>query len=166
MMNRTLASTLLLVVAFSLLVGCNSREKKASADKKTAAAAKKQDDHTHGTGPHGGVVSDLGGGKYHFEFTVKHPEKEAIIYILGGDAKTPAPIKADKLTLSIKEPSFQVELKARPEEKEPSGMSSRFVGVHEKLGKEQEFEGTVSVVVDGTPYAGDFKEEPETPAKK
>src|SRR5262245_1437686 len=111
MMIRRLATTLTFGIAFVLLVGCNSREKKATPGKTVAAKTKKQDDHTHGTGPHGGVVSDLGGGKYHFEFTVSHPQKEVVVYILGGDAKTPAPIKADKMTLSIKEPNFQVELK-------------------------------------------------------
>jgi hypothetical protein len=30
----------------------------------------------------------------------------------------------------------------------------------------QEFEGTIVGEVDGKPYTGDFKEEPETPAKK
>ena len=29
-------------------------------------------EHTHGAGPHGGVVIDWGGGAYHVEFTVDH----------------------------------------------------------------------------------------------
>jgi hypothetical protein len=81
---------------------------------------------------------------------------------LGSDEKTPAPIKATdgKLLLTIKEPSFQVELTAQPLEGEADGNSSRFVGKDEKLGVVQEFAGTISGEVDGTPYAGDFMEEP------
>src|SRR5690242_5939430 len=47
-------------------------------------------DH-HGSGPHGGTVTEWGDGNYHVEFTVDHDKKEAVVYILGGDAKTPAP---------------------------------------------------------------------------
>jgi hypothetical protein len=118
-------------------------------------------DHTHGAGPHGGVVFDLGGGTYHAEFTVDHPKQEATVYMLGSDAKTAAPVKADKLLLSISEPRFQVELKPVPLADEGKSMSSRFVGKHDRLGKEQEFAGTVSGEIDGKPYAGDFKEAPE-----
>jgi hypothetical protein len=52
-----------------------------------------------------------------------------------------------------------VDLKAVPQDGDPAGKSSRFVGKHDSFGKEQEFEGTMSGVVDGKPYAGDFKEE-------
>src|SRR5262249_30899832 len=88
-----------------------------------------------------------------------HKAQEATVYILGGDAKKPAPIAVEKLTLSIKNPQFQLELKAVPQEGDPTGKSSRFTGKHENFGKEQEFEGTLSGVVEGKPYAGDFKEE-------
>jgi hypothetical protein len=151
----------LVLTALFLAVGCSNQQ--SSAPKGGAAAHKvgEASDHTHGTGPHGGVVFDLGGGTYHAEFTVDHPKKEAAVYILGSDAKTPTPVKADILLLSINEPQFQVELKAKPVEGEPKGFSSRFVGNHEQLGKEQEFAGTVSGEIDAKPYAGDFKEEPE-----
>jgi hypothetical protein len=143
-----------------LAAGCNSHSSSsAKADKAGTAAA--TGDHEHGTGLHGGTILELGGGKYHGEFTVDHKKKEAAVYILGGDAKTLLPIKATNVMLSIKEPSFQVELKARPEKGDPAGQSSCFAGTHEKLGKEQEFAGTVSCEIDGKPYAGDFKEEPE-----
>ncbi len=59
-----------------------------------------------------------------------------------------------------------MDLKATPEAGDPAGKSSRFVGKHEHLGKEQEFEGTLSGVVDGKPYAGDFKEAKEGHADK
>jgi hypothetical protein len=62
------------------------------------------------------------------------------------------------MLLSIKSPAFQVELKPLKQAGDPEGSASAFSGKHEKLGKEQEFEGTVSVEIDGKPYAGDFKE--------
>lgn len=125
------------------------------------------DDHGHthgghGAGPHDGTLSDWGGGKYHVEFTVDHGKKTATVYILGGDEKTPAPIKAKdgELLLTINEPSFQVTLKAAPQKDDPESTASAFVGTDDKLGVVQEFAGTISGEVEGTPYAGDFKEEP------
>lgn len=44
-------------------------------------------------------------------------------------------------------------------EGEAAGESSRFVGQNESLGKVQEFAGSITGEVEGTPYAGDFKEE-------
>lgn len=121
-------------------------------------------EHAHGAGPHGGAVADWGGGKYHVEFTVDHDKKETIVYVLGSDEKTPAPIKAadGKLLLSIAEPSFQVELTADPLDGETDGASSRYVGHDDRLGVVQEFDGTISGEDEGTPYSGDFKEEPPT----
>jgi hypothetical protein len=118
--------------------------------------------HGHGAGPHEGTLADWGGGKFHVEFTVDHDKQEATIYVLGSNEKTPAPIKATdgKLLLTITEPKFQVELVAQPLDGEADGTASRYVGKNEKLGVVQEFTGTVSGEVDGTPYAGDFKEEP------
>ena len=63
--------------------------------------------------------------------------------------------------LSINDPQFQLELLPKPLEGEDEGLSSCFSGTHENLGKVQEFAGTISGEVDGKPYAGDFKEEPQ-----
>ena len=93
------------------------------------------------------------------------------MYILGSDEKTPAPIKAKDGTLSLSvkgvktKDAFEVTLKAEPLKGDPEGKASCFVGTHEKLGVEQEFEGTLTGEADGTPYTGDFKEEPEQPKK-
>jgi hypothetical protein len=114
----------------------------------------------HGAGPHDGTLADWGGGKYHVEFTVDHDKQEATVYILGDDEKTPAPIMADEIQLSISDPVMQVTLKAAPQEGDPEGSASRFIGNHESLGVVQEYAGTITGVVDGTPYSGDFKEQP------
>lgn len=155
-----------------LAVGCSPAPTPPAPVSTPAATAKSEHEHPHksdgghghghGAGPHEGTLSDWGGGKYHVEFTVDHDKQEATVYVLGSDEKTPAPIKATdgKLLLTITQPSFQVDLAAQPLEGETDGTASRFVGKHEKLGVVQEFAGTISGEVEGTPYAGDFKEEP------
>src|SRR5262249_45212184 len=73
--------------------------------------------------------------------------------------------KDDQLSLKIKGPrsgEFQVVLKAKPQEGDPAGKSSRFVGTDDRLGVEQDFEGTASGAADGAPYTGNFKAEPAT----
>ena len=166
MQTSKLLSLSALVFALAV-VGCGPQggsTPKTSDDKKTDKGAKKDDDHDHGDGPHGGTIIEF--GKIHAEFTVNHKTQEATVYILDGDAKKAEPILTDKLLLSIKNPQFQVDLKAVPTDGEPKGKSSRFVGKHEKLGVEQEFEGTVSGEIDGKPYLGDFKEKPDHDKKQ
>jgi len=154
---RSFLSLLACVVVSLVLTACSSQP--AVTPSKTPPGKTPHAEHEHGAGPHGGAIGEWGGGAYHLEFTVDHAKQEATVYILGGDAKTPAPIKAEKVLLSINQPSFQVDLAAQPIEGE-TGVSSRFVGKHESLGKVQEFAGSVTAEVEGTPYAGDFKEEP------
>ncbi len=113
----------------------------------------------HGEGPHEGTVADWGGGKYHVEFTVDHDKQEGTVYILGSNEKSPVPIETESIDLSIIDPVMQVTLNAAPQDSDPAGKASRFVGNHEKLGVVQEYAGTIAGVIDGTPYSGDFKEE-------
>jgi hypothetical protein len=122
------------------------------------------EDPDHAPGPHGGTVLDWGGGAYHLEFTVDQEKKEATVYVLGSDEKTPSPIKAETIHLTINDPMTELDLAAMPLEGEAEGTSSRFVGTHEALGSEKEFAGTISGVIEGTPYTGDFKEEPHAHA--
>ena len=154
---------LLAFVAVSslMLAGCGKSEAPPATPAGKTADAHDHGEHTHGAGPHGGTIADWGAGKYHVEFTVDHDKKEAAVYVLGGDEKTAAPIAANngELLLTINQPAFQVTLKATPQAGESAGVSSKFVGSHDNLGKVQEFAGTISGEVDGTPYAGDFKEE-------
>lgn len=157
-----------MLLPLTLAIGCGGDQpapKPNSTPTPPVATTSAKGDHGHahgghGAGPHEGTLADWGGGKYHVEFTVDHDKQEAIVYILGSDEKTPIPIKTDKLLLSINDPKFQIELAASPLEGEAEGMSSRFVGKHESLGKVQEFAGTISGEVESTPYVGDFKEEP------
>lgn len=156
------AATAMLTVSF--LVGCGGDDKASGTAGKPAApstpAAPKH--AAHGAGPHEGAVADWGGGKFHVEFTVDHGKQEATVFVLGSDEKSAAPIKSKdgKLLLSIAQPAFQVDLIAAPEAGESGGAASKYVGKHEKLGIVQEFSGTISGDVEGTPYVGEFKEEP------
>ena len=118
-----------------------------------------EEGHSHAPGPHGGAFVDWGGGKFHVEFLVDHENQEAATYVYGSDEKTPSPINATEISLTIKEPSLTIALKPVPQNGDPDGSASCFVGKHEILAKAQEYEGSLSGVVDGTPFSGKFKED-------
>jgi hypothetical protein len=148
---RIVAAATLLAVA---VVGCGG-----TTPAPNPKAAPKQV-HAHpDKGPHGGALVEWGEEDYHVEFTVDHKTQEATAYVLDGSAKKTVPVKAKTLTLTLKQqPPVNVTLEARPQEGEPAGTSSRFVGKHAALGEEREFQGTISGDVEGVAYAGDFKE--------
>lgn len=159
----------MLGVFFCLAAGCGPAATPPAGPPTAGAGANRdvhshagEGGHSHGAGPHDGTVADWGGGKYHVEFVVDHGKQEATVHVLGSDEKSATPIRATdgKLLLTIKEPSFQVELAAAPLEGEAEGTASRYVGKHESLGIVREFAGTISGEVEGTPYAGDFREVP------
>lgn len=168
-------SFLILMCALTATVGCQQSSSPPQADQNGTADAATDDHghehphddstdhsvegHGHGVGPHDGTIADWGGGTYHVEFTVDHDKQQATVYVLGSDEKSASPIDAESIELSIMDPEMQVTLNASPQEGDPAGKASRFVGTHEKLGVVQEYAGTMTGVVDGTPYSGDFKEE-------
>ena len=163
MSHRVLLSSVF-SLALGITLGCGSSNPTPKPNAKpTPSPSRPTPDKpahaAHGEGPHGGTLTDWGGGKYHVEFTVDHDKKETVVYVLGGDEKTAVPIKAEKITVSIDDPASEIEAKAHPLEGE-TGASSRFVGTHETLGIVKEYAGTISGEIDGTPYSGDFKEEP------
>lgn len=127
----------------------------------TSSKSPAKQPHAHPTeGPHGGALIEWGDEEYHLEFTVDHAKKEATVYVLDGEVKKAAPIKAESLTLVVKNvtPPATITLKAAPEKDDPAGSSSRFAGTHDALGKVMEFQGEVSGKVGDTPYSGEFKE--------
>lgn len=150
--TRLVSAALLLTAAISAGCAKVGESNKTRSDKKATPEA----DHDHGKSPHGGTIIEF--GKYHAEFCVDHAKKAATVYILNGSLKKNVPVDAKQLLLTIKSPAFQTDLVAVPQEGDPQGKSSRFTAIHENLGKEQEFEGTVSGELDGKPYLGDFKE--------
>lgn len=164
------------MIAFAVGIGCTQTGSTPQADQdgtgESAAdehghhhaagdsTGHRVESHSHGIGPHGGTIADWGGGKYHVEFTVDHEQRQATVYVLASDERTPSPIEAESVELSITDPQIRVALQAEPQDGDPEGKSSRFVGAHEKLGVVQEYAGTITGLDDGTPYSGDFKAEP------
>src|SRR5262249_13813455 len=108
---KTLAAA---VLGFGLVVaaGCDNKKDTPKPDDK-----KKDEGHSHGAGPHKGTVFDFGGGKWHGEFDPDHKAKEATVWILGADEKTPAPIKADKLRLVVTNTNPKIEIDLLPTDK-------------------------------------------------
>ncbi len=157
MRSFRLLSTISLLAGTGLL-GCGEQPKPSGKGQSIKVVSKDDKDHSHSDGPHGGTILEF--GKYHGEFCVDHGKKQITVYILDGGVKKSVPISVEKLMLSIKTPQFQSDLLASPQEGDPKGSASRFIATDERFGKEQEFEGTVSGVIDGKPYLGDFKEEP------
>lgn len=121
----------------------------------------KGDDHGHGTGPHKGVVFDVGGGKWHCEFVPDHDKKEADVWVLAADEKSPAFIKAEKLRLVVTNTNPKIEIDLLPTDKKADGTASTFTGKHDGFGVKMEYKGTLSFTLDGKPYSGDFEEKPE-----
>lgn len=114
--------------------------------------------HSHDNPPHGGTILDWGGGKYHLELLVDHGNQKATVYVLGPDVKNDLPIDAGTIQVALKDPVVEFTLSAQPQDGDPQGKSSLFVGQHEALAAEQQFEGTIHGTIGGTPYSGDFME--------
>jgi hypothetical protein len=146
-----------LVALFAVGCGPTAPTPTGDAPKPTGTAA-----HTHGeSGPSGGVLASWGKEEYHAEFTVDHPTGEATVYLLDGTAKKVTAIDAKSITLSLKEtPPVVLTLTAKPQDGDPPGQSSRFVGTHEVLKTVKEFRGSISGTASGKNYTGDFEEKP------
>jgi hypothetical protein len=140
------------------LAGCsNSTAPTAKPDEKKKTDKAKPEAHSHGDAPHGGTIIEL--GKYHGELVIDHSKKQATLYILSEDLKKSEAILTAKFEMSVKNPPFQMNLLASRMETDPPNRWSRFVGTHENLAKEMEFEGTISGVIDDKPYFGEFLHE-------
>lgn len=139
--------------------GCSQSASPPPADTKKETVVEQ---HTHGTGPNGGVVFDL--GKYHVEFTVDHNKKECTILALSSDGKSSMPIAAKELTLTTKETKTAdgtvvapMTVKLLPKD-EADGKAAKFVGTDPDIGNVADFAGTVLGEIDGKPSQGEFQE--------
>lgn len=143
---------LALACAFGLAAGCGPKPTVGSQPKA-------EHDHPE-VGPHKGAIAEWGDHDYILEFIPDHDTKEATVYVLNGQAKDLKPIPSKTLTLSLKQsPPVTFTLEAKPQEGDPAGQSSRFVGKHDALAEKKEFAGTISGEVAGKKYSGNFKEE-------
>lgn len=161
----------LLLVAALAITGC--AEKSDAPDTKTEAKTTKtegakEEKHTHGSGPNGGVVFDL--GAHHAEFTVDHPANTCTVLFITGDGEDakPMPVAAEEFTLSIKETKVKegadlgkvvppMTITLMPVDAK-DGKASKFVGGDPGIGNVADFEGTVVGEIDGKPAEGKFKE--------
>jgi hypothetical protein len=148
-------------ISFAALVaftGCPSK----SANKQAAGDDHAHDEHDHAaTGPHDGHILEFGTEDYHAELTHDDAGNRVGIYILGGDAKTLKPIKAESVTINVAidgKPT-QYELKAAAPTGEPEGSSSYFEVVHEPLCKlvagkldAKDTKAELRVTIDGVPH--------------
>lgn len=148
---------LLVVGSLYFASGCDEKTGTGSGSKSAAGHG-----HAHehpASGPHGGVYAEWGEEEYHVEFSPDHAKKMVTVYVLGEDVKTPKPIKASEITVTLKTtPPLTLKLAAAPLEGEKDGNSSRFEATHDELAKEQAFSGTISATVEGKKYSGDFEE--------
>jgi hypothetical protein len=153
----------LLIVSLGM-TGCSrsSDTKPTATETKGAAGGQTTAEHTHGAGPNGGVVFDL--GSHHAEFTVEHGKQQCMILVLGDDEKTPTPIAATEFVLNTKEtktaegkvvPPMTITMKPVDTK---DGKTAKFVGTEPGIGNVADFAGTVSGEIDSKPAMGEFKE--------
>jgi len=153
-----------LLIAAVWLAGC-SRSNDSGAPAAApggAASGPPVAEHTHGTGPNGGVVFDL--GSHHAEFTVEHGKHECTILVLGDDEKTPAAVSATEFILNTQETKTADGKVVAPMTITMSpvdaadGKASKFVGSDPGIGNVADFAGTVSAEIDAKPAMGEFQE--------
>ena len=90
------------LLAFSILgAGCTQTAETPPAAEMTPAGSATDSGHTHGSGPNGGVVFDL--GAYHAEFGVDHGKQQVTVLMLGADMKSPLPVAATELIAAMHE---------------------------------------------------------------
>jgi hypothetical protein len=157
----------LLVVTLAVAGCTDAASKPAAGDPGKPAAGggdKKGDEHTHGKGPNGGLVFDL--GKYHAEFTVDHTAKACTVLVLTDDAEDakPLPVAAKEFTLTTKEAKGKdgtvvppITVMLLPNDMK-DGKAARFVGTDPGFATAADFAGTVAGEIDGKPSSGEFKE--------
>ena len=154
-MNWNTLAAAVLGLGLVWATGCDSKKDAPKPDEKKHTD---EGEHGHGGGPHGGTIFDF--GKYHAEFKPDHAKKEATIWILGLDEKTPARIKADKLRLVISNANPKIEIDLLPTDGAPDGTASVFTGKSDGFAVEMEYKGTITGTVGGKPSSGDFEEKP------
>jgi hypothetical protein len=153
----------ILPAAALLIAGCMVKTDRARHEGKGGSNASAGDGHGHPhAGPHEGALAEWGEEEFHAEFTVDHGKKQATVYILDGSAKNAPKVEPKEITsvvLTIKAtPPVTIELRSDALKTDAKGIA--FSGTHDLLGKEMEFEGTISGKVKDKSFSGDFAEKP------
>jgi uncharacterized protein YceK len=157
-MKRTLVMAVSVMVL--MLNGCGDSVKKKSSHKHghghSHDHAAPHDHHAH----HGGLVNEIG-GTHHVEFVVDQDAKKVTLFVLGEDARSPAPIKAQPLSLQAKpEGSSEfvtLALQPVPRDGEGPDKASRFEAVAEQLAAAKAFEAILRITVENKQYRTAFQ---------
>lgn len=117
--------------------------------------------HRHGTGPHGGIVFDL--GKYHAEFALNSTKAECHLYILDDDEESPLAVAVKELVLTIQSAKTdegkslsQTSIPLTPAD-EKEGKTTRLIGRDPGLAGVLACQGTIAGVIEGKPSLGRFE---------
>ncbi len=150
----------LALAASTVIGGCGpaASDKPKTTETPATKAAGKTEDDAHAKTPHGGTLVEWGAEEYHVEVVVDHTRGELIGYVLGGDAKTATPIKADTLQLTVKQPALKLDMKAQPQAGDSDGKCSKFVAQDDAFKKDVKLSGVVAGMVNGKPYDGTFEQ--------
>lgn len=161
-----LAWAALVLFDAATMVGCGDPQKPADGP---PAAGNGADAHHAETGPHGGVLIDLGHNHaFHAELVDEHDAETISIYILDKDLKE-YPIGEPKITLAldIHGTSQTFELNAA---QAVNGKTARFDAadskLHEELEAHHDTSGKLRVTIEGTPYTGTLKREAKDNGKE
>ena len=156
---RVFTTNVLMAICLFGLNGCDTGPASGPATTEPAG-----DEHAHDMeGPHGGHIIELGTESHHAELTHDEATNKVGIYLVGGDAKTAAPIEAESVTINVSEDSVpsQYALPAVPQTGEAGGQSSYFEIESEPLCKvvsgESEAkskQARLSLMIGGKPYVG------------
>jgi hypothetical protein len=155
---RYLSRIIGLLLVVCLIGGCGKGQSAAPAGE-----AHDHEEHSHADeGPHGGHIIELGTEQYHAELIHEAETNRVGVYLLGSDAKTPAPIDAASVTINVRVEGNpeQYILPAVPQPGEPAGKSSYFELVSEPLHKvvagqsESKAMARLSINIEGKPYSG------------
>lgn len=127
---------LFLTVSLAIVAwGCNpSSEYRPQSELKKAPALHDHDHdhdhgHEHGLGPHEGAVVEIGKDEYHGEIVLDDAGHALRFYVLDDEAKKPVGSKSTELTIETK--TAALKLKAKPQNGDKEGESSRFELVDE-----------------------------------
>jgi hypothetical protein len=151
-----------IVLCAAGLGGCKGESKPGGGE--AADAHEHGHEHDHGEqGPHGGHIIELGAETHHAELTHDGASHKVGVYLLGGDAKSAAPIVAESVTINVSvdgQPAQYV-LPAVPQTGEEGGKSSYFEldsePLHTVVSGESESKNAtarLSLQIDGKPYVG------------
>jgi ABC-type glycerol-3-phosphate transport system substrate-binding protein len=149
-----------LLVAALGAVGCSKPSDSAAPPQSAAPAAVSE--HTHGAGPNGGVVFEV--GSRHAEFGVDHGQQQVKIVFLGDDEKTPTGVGATEFVLNIQATKTAEGTVVAPMTimmtpiDAADGKAITFVGTDPGIGNVADFAGTLSGEIDGKPAMGEFAE--------